>query len=1113
MIKNHINRYKIIKIKNQLIRDLILFSCLYMLLLISLILSESIFYHSGLIREKMLYLIIGLPIVFTLYASFKIFINLNSFYNNMTDEALAKELGDNIPELSDRILNILQLSKIDFKKKLQKKLSENAIQEINSEIEEHNLKSIVPTISVYSIIFCIIVGLVTISLIVFLKDSNNSRPLHRIYMFNKLKNPPTPFEIKLTNLNKNTIIAGDEVPVSFIIDGQPPEEITLYWSGKNKKDSLIIKVDNDTINHTFSDIQVTTKYWAISESKSFFSKWDIIKSKPDTIRVIQRPEILDIEFEIISPKYSNLASRTYNRLEPQIRTLMNSRINYTLRSNQDLSSVKIDIEDADDKLFSKKNNNYWSASIIVNRDQSQEIILKNLNGVKNQNKFAYKIKILNDFNPELYVISPIDKTFEINSVSRIPLKFKLSDDYGLDRSWIEYSIIKPNYIEIDSSVYSLLINEYQNNKRYTEIYDWDLSGYNLFPGDQIRFQIVSKDNNPNSNGITKSKYYNAIYPSFEDIFNTLEKDEKEIEDLSNNTINQIEELDSVLEDIKLDLLKASDISLENQQKAQESIEKMDDIFTEIEKMEETINQLKEQAEKDNVIDTDLVNKFEQFQELLNTMMTPELLEAMQKMQEALENMDLNQMLEAVENFDYNLDQFENQLDRFIEMFELAIAEQKIDELAATLKLMVEEENEIENKLKNKTNSKQLASMQKRQNQKFEDLQNIMKEAQESVKKFSEKSSEALSDLINSELNDKTKESLQTAKNKLSNNDSSAIDQVSESKQNLAEMYKEAQNIQELFKEETTKEMIQLFYSAIDNILKLSYNQETLIAISENTRLSSPKIKEHTFDQFIISKQFSKFIEQLMDLSTKTFYITADINNKIGFCKAAINNSIINLEQRKINTARQEQNNILGSMNEIALLLISAMDEMQNTGSASGLSSYLEELEEISQGQSELNMSTMQLGQMGMMQQGDMMKRLEAQQKMLQEKLQQILDDMPGQNHGGLSKTSEDMLDIIEDFKNNRITKETTDKQDRILSRLLDSQKSLKEKEYSEERKGVEGTEIEYSGSINLPDDLGQNNLLFMDAMEDALNEDYSEEYKKMFRKYYRDLLNNENEIQ
>ena len=112
-------------------------------------------------------------------------------------------------------------------------------------------------------------------------------------------------------------------------------------------------------------------------------------------------------------------------------------------------------------------------------------------------------------------------------------------------------------------------------------------------------------------------------------------------------------------------------------------------------------------------------------------------------------------------------------------------------------------------------------MQKRQNEKFDNLQKIMQEAKESVEKFSKKTSDALSGLMNSELNNETQKSLQAAENTLSNNEKKAIDHVEESTQNLSKMSERAQNIQALFKEETTKEMIQLFYSVIDNILKLS----------------------------------------------------------------------------------------------------------------------------------------------------------------------------------------------------------------------------------------------------------------------------------------------------
>ena len=204
------------------------------------------------------------------------------------------------------------------------------------------------------------------------------------------------------------------------------------------------------------------------------------------------------------------------------------------------------------------------------------------------------------------------------------------------------------------------------------------------------------------------------------------------------------------------------------------------------------------------------------------------------------------------------------------------------------------------------------------------------------------------------------------------------------------------------------------------------------------------------------------------------------------------------------------------MNEIAFLLINAMDEMQNSGSPSGLESYMEDLQKIGEGQSQINMGTMQLGQMGMMSQQEMMKRLESQQKALKQQLEEILKECSGgkeqggKEHGGLSKAAEDMDDIIRDFQQNKVTKETEKKQQKILSRLLDSQKSLKEREFSEKRKSDVAEENKnYSSPLDMPNNLGNNNLLFIDAMEEALEQNYSKEYKDMFRKYYRDLQKNE----
>ena len=108
------------------------------------------------------------------------------------------------------------------------------------------------------------------------------------------------------------------------------------------------------------------------------------------------------------------------------------------------------------------------------------------------------------------------------------------------------------------------------------------------------------------------------------------------------------------------------------------------------------------------------------------------------------------------------------------------------------------------------------------------------------------------------------------------------------------------------------------------------------------------------------------------------------------------------------------------MNEIALMLINSMNQMQSTVSAAGLQSYMEQLEKMSQGQSEINMNTMQLGQMGMGSQQEMMGRLQAQQDALKKQLSEILEDMQGQAPGGLSEAEKDMERVLNDFKRNRI---------------------------------------------------------------------------------------------
>ncbi len=98
-----------------------------------------------------------------------------------------------------------------------------------------------------------------------------------------------------------------------------------------------------------------------------------------------------------------------------------------------------------------------------------------------------------------------------------------------------------------------------------------------------------------------------------------------------------------------------------------------------------------------------------------------------------------------------------------------------------------------------------------------------------------------------------------------------------------------------------------------------------------------------------------------------------------------------------------------------------------------------------------------------------------------------------------------MEEVINDFRRKQIDRETHERQQRILSRMLDSQKSLTQKDYSEKRKSSTGEQLMYSGPSGLPEDMGERETLIMNAMESALQEGHSKEYQDMMKKYFRRL--------
>jgi hypothetical protein len=476
--------------------------------------------------------------------------------------------------------------------------------------------------------------------------------------------------------------------------------------------------------------------------------------------------------------------------------------------------------------------------------------------------------------------------------------------------------------------------------------------------------------------------------------------------------------------------------------------------------------------------------------------------------------NMQDTIEAMENYEFNLEKLEEQIDRFIDMFELALAEQKLNEISEHIENMINKQYDLINNIIHSQKINSLSKQSIKQENRFINFKTLLNEAESLIQNISNEVSQEIENLINAPILLRTKNKLENQTNNIKNsNKESSILEANDANKNLIDILDLIEAIKEQFNEQNKQKLSKEFVNILNSFIAISNQQEKIINESKGIRSNSPQIKRLNKMQFNIDQELIQITSQIIDLSNKTFFINPKINRYIGQLKTSINKSISYLEQKQINQGKKEQKNIIKNINETIILLLESMNEMKNSQQTSGFEQFMESLKKISNGQKGLNQQTMQMGgmgSMGMMQQ-KIMEELQKKQEELKNKLEELLGSNPGQDHGGgLNQTKEEMDEIIKDFINNNITQKTIERQQRILSRMLDNQKSLSEKDYEKKRESTAGNNFEYTGPIGLPINEGEKDLLLMKALEATEKENLSLEYNKLIQTYFLNMQNNQN---
>jgi len=133
-----------------------------------------------------------------------------------------------------------------------------------------------------------------------------------------------------------------------------------------------------------------------------------------------------------------------------------------------------------------------------------------------------------------------------------------------------------------------------------------------------------------------------------------------------------------------------------------------------------------------------------------------------------------------------------------------------------------------------------------------------------------------------------------------------------------------------------------------------------------------------------------------------------------------------------------------------------------------------------------------------------LQRLASEQERLAENIKRVLQNNPeAQKQGSsLKQMADEMEAIARQLRQNRIDQDLVNRQERILSKLLDAQKSINKREFSQKRKAETALENPENPFIPSTD----FNLLRKKALLDEQYRAFPREYQQVIQQYLK-LLN------
>ncbi|MFA7227439.1 MAG: DUF4175 family protein [Melioribacteraceae bacterium] len=1020
----------------------------------------------------------------------------------------SKKVGACYPEIKDELANVLQILKKN-RYNHSDQLANAAFNDIYLKTENLDFNKIVDTAPAKKN-FKVSLILLVASILAVAFVPGLSPASYRLINFGMNFTPPPKFIFEITPRSIE-ISKGDNVSIGIGTRGEQPAEIILSIKSEEQSEYSEKKLLPDSLGnfsyHVFS----------VKSSLEYFASSGNVRSYTYNISVVNRPIITDFEVTVFPPEYSRISIET-QKDNGNISVLPGSKIKLTLNSSRPLSKAEIKFGDSAGikmRVSSAKASVMFSAA----KEAEYKMLIEDTKGFSNINPITYSIKLLRDAPPAIDILSP-GENIKLGTEKNISLVSRISDDYGFTGMNLNYRIASSRYRQTSDEFVKRPITVSPQLKEEDVYFVWDLNQLLLAEGEVLSYYLEVFDNdNISGPKSAKTRQFTITIPSIDGLFSEAESRQEAASDDLRETLKEAEQLSREMQKISDDLKQNSkDLSWQEKERVEKAADKFKELGEKIDEVSQKLTKMKNDLAKNNLLSEETLKKYNELQELFEKMSSDEMKDAFKRMQDALKSLNRDNVQMSMDELKANEEYIRKSIERTLNLLKRIRVEQKVDELSKRTQELSEKIDE----LKEKTSQASLSEKPKR-----EELTNRQKEITSDLKNLGGEMNK-LDDLMNG-MEDMPKDQLDKLQKEFEkqNNDniseeasaelerqqkSEAIQNQQRLSHNMKNLDKQMQSMQSSMQQMNQTKTFYDMMKIMGDLLTLSKDQEKLKNDSELLSPYSNELNKNLREQSRIYTNLGKVLKNMSDLSQKTFAITPEMGKSLGRALSEMRQSMNSMQNNQGQPSAQMQRNAMGSLNEAAGLMKGAMDQMMNGGgSGGGMMSLMQQLQKLGNQQMSLNQMTQMLnsGQMSQQMMAEM-GRLAQQQELIRKSLEQMSREAKesGQSKsiaGNLDKILGDMKEVVSNLESQKLNNDLLKQQEKILTKLLDAQRSMNERDFEKERKSESGK----SSTRTTPPDLllntdeGKNKL--KDELMRAVKERYKKDYEDLIRKYFKAL--------